>query len=85
MHRTLATIAITVLVVLLIVGILDYINNPAVNVIPDGILKMVQAVLIGISIVLIASGLRSSDGDGNGGGGGAHGGFGHDHGGDGGD
>jgi hypothetical protein len=78
MHRTLATIAITVLVVLLIVGILDYMNQPAVNVIPDGILKMVQAVLIGVTIVLIASGLRSSDGD-NSGGGGAHGGFGHDH------
>ena len=58
MHRGPALVAMTVLVVLFTLGVIDYVNAPYSGVIAKPIFKLVEAILIGVCIVLIATGLK---------------------------
>jgi ACR3 family arsenite efflux pump ArsB len=55
--RTAAVVAITILIVLFVVGVVDFVNAPYSGSIPKSVLKLVEAILIGVAIVLIAGGL----------------------------
>lgn len=67
MSHTQAIIAITALVVVLVVGAADYLVAPYSGVIPEGVVKLASAILIGVAIAAIVSGLRNGNGRSNGG------------------
>lgn len=60
MSRTEAIIALTALVVVFVLGVLDELAPPVGTFLPDVLVKVVGAILIGVAIGLILGGLRSN-------------------------
>lgn len=64
MTRSHATVALTALCVVFVLGVLDYATPPHGSFVSDLLIKVVSAILIGVVIGLILYGFKSNgDGD----------------------
>jgi hypothetical protein len=59
--RSQATIALTALVVVFALGLIDYLNPPYVDFIPEPISRLVSTILIGVTIGLILAAFRNGN------------------------
>lgn len=63
MSRTQAIVALTALIVVFTIGMLEYLIYPSCAVIPEVITKVVSAIFIGVAITVIVTGLRHNGKD----------------------
>lgn len=62
MSRTHAIVALTALVVVFVIVVLDEMAPPIGTFLPEALIKVVAAILIGVAIGLILNGLRRNGG-----------------------